>query len=296
MADLIGNKSAKEYFENIPQRRSQFDLKGLDNVDWGMKDRMSKIFNPKDNRSLMLAFDHGYFMGSTQGLERIDIQIQDIAKHVDALMGTRGALRTSISPTNNKAVALRVSSGSTMASEDITKEIISVDIEDAIRMNAACMAVQTFIGTDQETNSLKNLSDVINAGNRYSIPTMGVVAVGKTMERTSRFFLLATRVIAELGAQIIKTYYCDDFEKVVAACPVPIVVAGGKKLPEKEALELAYKSINSGAAGVDMGRNIFQSESPEAMVQAVAKVVHENFSVDQAFELYNDLKNELTKK
>ena len=183
-----------------------------------------------------------------------------------------------------------------MASEDITKEIISVDIEDAIRMNAACMAVQTFIGTDQETNSLKNLSDVINAGNRYSIPTMGVVAVGKTMERTSRFFLLATRVIAELGAQIIKTYYCDDFEKVVAACPVPIVVAGGKKLPEKEALELAYKSINSGAAGVDMGRNIFQSESPEAMVQAVAKVVHENFSVDQAFELYNDLKNELTKK
>jgi putative autoinducer-2 (AI-2) aldolase len=296
MADLIGNKSAKEYFENIPQRRSQFDLKGLDNVDWGMKDRMSKIFNPKDNRSLMLAFDHGYFMGSTQGLERIDIQIQDIAKHVDALMGTRGAFRTSISPTNNKAVALRVSSGSTMASEDITKEIISVDIEDAIRMNAACMAVQTFIGTDQETNSLKNLSDVINAGNRYSIPTMGVVAVGKTMERTSRFFLLATRVIAELGAQIIKTYYCDDFEKVVAACPVPIVVAGGKKLPEKEALELAYKSINSGAAGVDMGRNIFQSESPEAMVQAVAKVVHENFSVDQAFELYTDLKNELTKK
>lgn len=296
MADLIGNKSAKEYFENIPQRRSQFDLKGLDNVDWGMKDRMSKIFNPKDNRSLMLAFDHGYFMGSTQGLERIDIQIQDIAKHVDALMGTRGAFRTSISPTNNKAVALRVSSGSTMASEDITKEIISVDIEDAIRMNAACMAVQTFIGTDQETNSLKNLSDVINAGNRYSIPTMGVVAVGKTMERTSRFFLLATRVIAELGAQIIKTYYCDDFEKVVAACPVPIVVAGGKKLPEKEALELAYKSINSGAAGVDMGRNIFQSESPEAMVQAVAKVVHENFSVDQAFALYNDLKNELTKK
>lgn len=296
MADLIGNKSAKEYFENIPQRRSQFDLKGLDNVDWGMKDRMSKIFNPKDNRSLMLAFDHGYFMGSTQGLERIDIQIQDIAKHVDALMGTRGAFRTSISPTNNKAVALRVSSGSTMASEDITKEIISVDIEDAIRMNAACMAVQTFIGTDQETNSLKNLSDVVNAGNRYSIPTMGVVAVGKTMERTSRFFLLATRVIAELGAQIIKTYYCDDFEKVVAACPVPIVVAGGKKLPEKEALELAYKSINSGAAGVDMGRNIFQSESPEAMVQAVSKVVHENFSVDQAFELYNDLKNELTKK
>jgi len=296
MADLIGNRSAKEYFEDIPQRRSEFDLKGLDNIDWGMKDRMSKIFNPKDNRSLMLAFDHGYFMGSTQGLERIDISIQDIAKHVDALMGTRGAIRTSISPTNNKAIALRVSAGSTMASEDITKEIVAVDIEDAIRMNAATMAVQTFIGTDQETQSLKNLNQVINAGNRYNIPTMGVVAVGKTMERTSRFFLLATRVIAELGAQIIKTYYCDDFEKVVAACPVPIVVAGGKKLPEKEALELAYKAINSGASGVDMGRNIFQSDSPEAMVQAVAKVVHENYDVEMAFELYNDLKSQLNKK
>lgn len=183
-----------------------------------------------------------------------------------------------------------------MASEDITKEIVAVDIEDAIRMNAATMAVQTFIGTDQETQSLKNLNQVINAGNRYNIPTMGVVAVGKTMERTSRFFLLATRVVAELGAQIIKTYYCDDFEKVVAACPVPIVVAGGKKLPEKEALELAYKAINSGASGVDMGRNIFQSDSPEAMVQAVAKVVHENYDVEMAFELYNDLKNQLNKK
>lgn len=295
MADLVGNINSKIYFEDIPQRRSQFDLKGLDNIEWGMKDRLSKIFNPKDNRSLMLAFDHGYFMGSTRGLERVDISIQDIAQHVDALMGTRGAFRTSISPTNNKGVALRVSSGSTMASEDITKEIVAVDIEDAIRLNASIMAVQTFIGTDEERSSLKNLSDVINAGNRYAIPTMGVVAVGKTMERTSRFFLLATRVVAELGAHVIKTYYCDDFEKVVAACPVPIVVAGGKKLDEKEALELAYKSIQSGASGVDMGRNIFQSDSPEAMIQAVAKVVHENFKPDMAFELYQDIKNELNK-
>ncbi len=295
MADLVGNINSKIYFEDIPQRRSPFDLKGLDNVDWGMKDRLSKIFNPIDNRSLMLAFDHGYFMGSTRGLERVDISIQDIAKHVDALMGTRGAFRTSISPTNNKGVALRVTAGSTMASEDITKEIVAVNIEDAIRLNASIMAVQTFIGTDEERTSLKNLNEVINAGNRYGIPTMGVIAVGKTMERTSRFFLLATRVVAELGAQVIKTYYCDDFEKVVAACPVPIVVAGGKKLEEKEALELAYMSIQSGASGVDMGRNIFQSESPEAMVQAVAKVVHENYKPDMAFELYQEIRNELNK-
>lgn len=295
MADLVGNINSKIYYEEVPQARSQFSLKGLDNIDWGMKDRLSKIFNPADNRSLMLAFDHGYFMGSTRGLERIDISIQEIARYVDALMGTRGAFRTSISPTNNKAVALRVSAGSTMASEDVIKEFVAVNIEDAIRMNASVMAVQTFIGTDEERTSLNNLNQVINAGNRYGIPTMGVVAVGKTMERNSRFFLLATRVIAELGAHIVKTYYCDDFEKVVAACPVPIVVAGGKKLPEMEALELAYMAINSGASGVDMGRNIFQSESPLAMVQAVAKVVHESYKPKDAFEFYSHLKNELSK-
>ncbi len=292
MADLIGNKEAKMYYEDIPQARSQFNIRGLDNVDWGMKDRLSRIFNPKTGRTLMLAFDHGYFMGSTSGLERIDLNIQALAEDVDALMGTRGAIRTSISPTFNKAVALRVSAGSTMASEDLINEVIAVDIEDAIRMNAACMAVQTFIGTEGETSSLNNLVKTIDAGNRYSIPTMGVVAVGKNMARDTRFFLLATRVIAELGAQIVKTYYCDDFEKVVAGCPVPIVVAGGKKLPEKEALELAYKAIQGGASGVDMGRNIFQSVDPKAMVKAVGKVVHENYKPDQAYEYFLELKNQ----
>lgn len=291
MADLIGNKEAKEYHVGIPQARSQFNLKGLDNVDWGMKDRLSRIFNPKSGRTLMLAFDHGYFMGSTRGLERIDISIQELAEDVDALMGTRGAIRTSISPTFNKAVALRTSAGSTMASEDLINEVIAVDIEDAIRMNASCMAVQTFIGTEGETSSLNNLVKTIDAGNRYNIPTMGVVAVGKNMARDTKFFLLATRVLAELGAQIIKTYYCEDFEKVVSACPVPIVVAGGKKLPEKEALELAYNALQGGALGVDMGRNIFQSEDPKAMVKAVAKIVHEDYTPEMAYELFQELKN-----
>jgi len=288
MADLIGNINSKIYYEEVPQARSQFSLKGLDNIDWGMKDRLSKIFNPADNRSLMLAFDHGYFMGSTRGLERIDISIQEIAQYVDALMGTRGAFRTSISPTNNKAVALRVSAGSTMASEDVIKEFVAVNIEDAIRMNASVMAVQTFIGTEEERTSLSNLNQVINAGNRYGIPTMGVVAVGKTMERNSRFFLLATRVIAELGAHIVKTYYCDDFEKVVAACPVPIVVAGGKKLPEDEALTLAYNSISGGACGLDMGRNIFQSNHPVEMSAAIAKIVHNGFTDKEAWQFFQD--------
>lgn len=290
MADLVGNKAAKNYFTDVPHAQSNFHVKGMDHVDWGMKDRLSKIFNSKTGKTLMLAFDHGYFMGSTLGLERLDLSIPKLAEDIDVFMGTRGAIRSCIPPTFNKGVALRCSAGSTMASEDVIKEVIGVSIEDAIRMNASCMAVQTFIGTEEEKNSLSNLIQTIDAGNRYGIPTLGVVAVGKNMARDTRFFLLATRVLAELGAQIIKTYYCEDFEKVTAACPVPIVVAGGKKLPEKEALELAYKSIQGGAAGVDMGRNIFQSEDPLAMTKAVAKIVHENYSVDRAYELFLDYK------
>lgn len=292
MADLVGNKAAKNYFIDVPQSQSNFHVKGMDHVDWGMKDRLTRIFNAKSGKTLMLAFDHGYFMGSTLGLERIDLSIPRLAEDIDVFMGTRGAIRSCIPPTFNKGVALRCSAGSTMASEDVIKEVIGVSIEDAIRMNASCMAVQTFIGTDEEKNSLNNLIQTIDAGNRYGIPTLGVVAVGKNMVRDTRFFLLATRVLAELGAQIIKTYYCEDFEKVTAACPVPIVVAGGKKLPEKEALELAYNSIQGGAAGVDMGRNIFQSENPLAMTKAVAKIVHENYSVEQAYKLFLEYKNQ----
>ncbi|KUO74544.1 MAG: autoinducer 2 aldolase [Clostridia bacterium BRH_c25] len=289
MADLDGNKAAKEYHIGVPQARSSFSVKGMDNVDWGMKDRLSRIFNPKSGNTVMLAFDHGYFMGSTQGLERLDLSIPQLAEDIDVFMGTRGAVRSCISPIFNKAVALRCSAGSTMASEDVIREVIGVDIEDAIRMNASCMAVQTFIGTEEERKSLENLVRTIDAGNRYGIPTLGVVAVGKNMVRDTRFFLLATRVLAELGAQIIKTYYCEEFEKVTAACPVPIVIAGGKKLPEEEALELAYKAIQNGANGVDMGRNIFQSENPKAMIKAVSKIVHEKYTARMAFELYKDI-------
>ena len=167
-------------------------------------------------------------------------------------------------------------------------EVLAVDIEDAIRMNADCIAVQTFIGADGQLSSIDNLSRAINAGLRYSIPTLGVVAVGKQMERTDRFFKLATRIVAEMGANIIKTYYCDNFEEIVAACPVPIVVAGGKKLPEDEALTLAYRSIQGGARGLDMGRNIFQSNHPVEMSAAIAKIVHEGFTDKEAYEFYQN--------
>ena len=291
MADVDGLKVAKDYKISEPfANQGDFHVKGANNLDWGMKKHLSNIFNPESGNTVMFAFDHGYFMGSTAGLERLDILIPQLVPYVDVLMGTRGALRTCVSPQCRKGVALRTTSGSSMLNDDLSHEVVAVDIEDAIRMNADCMAVQTFIGADGQLSSLDNLSRTINAGLRYSIPTMGVVAVGKQMERTDRFFKLATRILAELGANIIKTYNCENFEEVVAACPVPIVVAGGKKLPEKDALTLAYEVISKGASGVDMGRNIFQSHDPVAMAQAVNMVVHKGTTDKEAYEFFLDTK------
>jgi len=280
----------KNFHLDVPAGKTVFHCKGSDNYDWGMKDRLSRIFNPKSGNTLMLAFDHGYIMGASTGLERLDILIPELAPDVDVLMATRGALRSCVPPMYNKAVALRCSAGSTVLSADVTNETIGTDIEDAIRMNASCMAVQTFMGTEDEKSSLTNLCNTINAGMKYGIPTLGVVAVGKQMARNPQFFSMATRVIAELGAQLVKVYYCEDFEKVTAGCPVPIVIAGGKVLPPDQALTMAYRAIQEGAHGVDMGRNIFQAEDPKAMAQAVAKVVHENYTDKQAYEFFLDTK------
>lgn len=290
MADLEGLKVAHDYKVGVPfNQDGKFYVKGAGNLDWGMKKHLSRIFNPKSGNTVMFAFDHGYFMGSVSGLERLDLLIPQLQDHVDVLMGTRGALRTSISPYSPNAIALRVSSGSSMVQSDLSHEVIAVNIKDSIRMNADCLAVQTFIGGDGQLKSLENLSSVINKGMEYSIPTMGVVAVGKDMERTSKYFKLATRIVAEMGANLVKTYYCDNFDEVVAACPVPIVVAGGKKLPERDALKMAYNAINEGAHGLDMGRNIFQSHHPIAMADSIGKIVHEHFTDKEAYEFYLDL-------
>ncbi|MCM3672388.1 3-hydroxy-5-phosphonooxypentane-2,4-dione thiolase [Peribacillus simplex] len=292
MADNIGNKAAKDFSEEIAfANNGNFHVKGAANYDWGMKDRLSRIFNPVTGKTVMLAFDHGYFMGPVSGLERLDILIPKLANYADCLMGTRGAIRSSVPPTFNKSIALRASSGSSILQDDLSHESMVVDIDDAIKMNASAIAIQTFIGAGGQKETIEELNKAINLGSKYSIPTMGVVAVGKEMERTPQFFLLATRMLAEFGVQIVKTYYCDDFEKVAAACPVPLVVAGGKKIHEKDALALAYNSIQGGAAGVDMGRNIFQSAYPEEMIQAVAKVVHEGYSENEAYEFFLHLKN-----
>ena len=289
MADVDGIKVEKNYrLDTAFANNGDFHVKGAANLDWGMKKRLTNIFNPRSGNTVMFAFDHGYFMGSVSGLERLDLLIPRLIDHVDVLMATRGALKTCVKPDFRKGIALRVSAGSSMLNDDLSHEIVSVDIEEALRMDADCLAVQTFIGAEGQLESIDNLSRVINAGNRYSIPTLGVVAVGKDMERTDQYFKLATRIVAEIGATIIKTYYCDKFEEIVAACPVPIVVAGGKKLPEREALEMAWRSMQGGARGLDMGRNIFQSHHPEAMADAIGKIVHEQFTDQEAWEYYCD--------
>ena len=291
MADKEGNIQAKEYGLNKPAVQDGFHVKGMEHTDWGMKDRLSRIFRPDTGKTVMLAFDHGYIMGATAGLERLDLAIEPLVDYADALMATRGGLRTSISPSHNKAVILRSSVGSTVLKEDMSREVVGVDINDAVRMNAAAMAVQCFVGAPHECQSLNNLVRVIDAGNQAGIPTLAVTAVGKDMERTSRYFILASRVLAELGAHIVKTYHCEGFEKVAAACPVPIVIAGGKKVPEREALDVVYQAINEGAAGVDMGRNVFQSANPAAMMKAVNAIVHDDAKPSEAWDLFNHEKN-----
>ncbi len=292
MADSDGVRDAKskDYGMGVPVPNPVYELKGSNNYDWGMKDRLSRIFNPKTNKTVMLAFDHGYIMGPTSGLERIDINILPILEDADCLMCTRGILRSAVPPTYNKPISLRCSAGTTILTE-LNDECVGVEIEDAIRLNASIMATMVAVGSKFEAVTIRNLCKLVETGNRYGIPTLGVTAVGKELVRDARYLGLASRVCAENGAQVIKTYYCDEgFEKVTAACPVPIVIAGGKKIPELDALTMAYRAIDQGACGVDMGRNVFQAEDPKAMIKAVKAVVHEGLKPDKALEMYNDLK------
>jgi putative autoinducer-2 (AI-2) aldolase len=290
MADLDANRDTKEFHLDIPARNESFFLKGSNALGWGMQDRLARIFNPTFGRTLMLAIDHGYFQGPTSGLERVDVNIVPLVPYADALMLTRGMLRSTIPSSSRRAIVLRASGGPSILKE-LSNEDIAVDIEDAVRLNASALAVQVFIGGEFETQSVHNMTRLVDAGNRYGIPVLGVTAVGRNMTRDAKYLRLACRICAELGAHFVKTYYVDEgFETVTASCPVPLVMAGGKKLPEFDALKLAHSAISQGALGVDMGRNIFQSEAPAAMIQAVRKVVHERMAPEAAFDLYQTLK------
>jgi putative autoinducer-2 (AI-2) aldolase len=290
MPDKDGVKDSHDYHLDIPFENEAFKLRGSNSLDWGMKNRLSRTFDPGSGRAVMLAFDHGYFMGPTTKLERIDVTILPLVKYADTLMLTRGILRSTIPPTFTKGIVVRASGGPSILKE-LSNEEIAVDIEDALRLNASAMAVQVFIGGEFETQSVCNMTQLVDIGNRYGMPVLGVTAVGKDMARDAKYMRLASRICAELGASFVKTYYVEDgFETVTASCPVPIVIAGGKKIPERDALEMAHSAVQQGAAGVDMGRNIFQSESPAAMIQAVRAVVHEDTAPEDAYDLYMSLK------
>jgi putative autoinducer-2 (AI-2) aldolase len=292
MADIDGSTEQKEFYLDIPAKNEAFFLKGSGALDWGIQNRLSRIFNPVSGKTVMLAIDHGYFQGPTTGLERVDVNIVPLVPYADALMLTRGILRSSIPPTCHNAIMLRASGGPSILKE-LSNEQIAMDMEDAVRLNACGVAVQVFIGGEFETQSIHNLTRLVDMGNRVGVAVLGVTAVGKDLVRDAKYLRLAVRICAELGAHYVKTYYCPEgFETVTASCPVPVVMAGGKKLPELDALVMAFNAIDQGAQGVDMGRNIFQADAPVAMIQAVGKVVHEGMKPQHAFDFYQTMKNE----
>jgi putative autoinducer-2 (AI-2) aldolase len=255
-------------------------------MDWGMTNRFSKIIKPKNGRCVMLAVDHGYFLGPTEKLEVPERTIEPLLPYIDSIMLTRGVLRTSLSPLSDVPIVLRVSGATSIVGDDLSNETITTSLEDAIRLNVSCLALSIFVGSKYEHQTLGNLATLVDNGERYGIPILAVTAVGKEMVRDARYLGLACRIAGELGAHVVKTYYCENFEKVIEGCPVPVIIAGGKKLAKDiDVLELTFNAIKDGASGVDMGRNIWQSDHPIAMIKAVRSIVHEGFSLKEAADL-----------
>jgi len=262
-------------------------------MDWGIKNRLSRIIKPETNRTVMLAVDHGYFLGPTHRLEDARKTIEPLLPYADAIMLTRGILRNCVNSSIGNAVVLRVSGGTSIIGADLANEGITTSMKDAVRLNVSAVALSIFVGTNYEHQTLTNLAKLIDEAEEYGIPVLAVTAVGKELEkRDAKFLSLSCRIAAELGAHFVKTYYCEDFDKVVNGCPVPLVIAGGPKLAtEHDALLLAYNALQEGACGVDMGRNIWQSEYPVAMIRAIRAIVHEKATVSDAYDLFNSLKD-----
>ncbi len=259
-------------------------------MDWGMKNRLSKIIKPKTGRTVMLAVDHGYFLGPTSGLENFKESIVPLIPYCDTLFITRGMLRTCIDPDIDVPVMLRASGGTSIVGKELLHEGVTLSVEDAIRLNAVGIGYSILVGADWERDTILDFANYVDEAERYGLIAMAVTAVGKDMSKDARYLALASRMAAEHGAHIVKTYYCEGFDRVVDTCPVPIVMAGGKKIPELDALTMAYNAVEAGAVGVDMGRNIFQSESPVAMIKAIRAVIQENAKPKEALEVFNENK------
>jgi 3-hydroxy-5-phosphonooxypentane-2,4-dione thiolase len=265
-------------------------------MDWGLKNRIARMFPERSGNTVMLAVDHGYFMGPTHHLEDARATITPLVPYADALALTRGILRTSVSPTISTPIVLRVSGGATILKEDLSHEAVTTSMQEAGRLNVSAVALSVFVGSPHEHESLVHLSQLVDDGESMGLPVMAITAVGKELEkRDARYLALACRVSAELGAHIVKTYYCDDFAKVVEGCPVPLVVAGGPKLDSDEAaLTLAHNAIAEGAHGVDMGRNIWQSDHPVAMLKGLRAIVHDKATVREALDVLEGEKSRPT--
>jgi 3-hydroxy-5-phosphonooxypentane-2,4-dione thiolase len=290
MADASDVPEAKGVETEGYLEKRGFFVKGADSLDWGMKNRLARIFSPQSRKTVMMAIDHGYFEGPISGLERVDLSIVPVLSYVDALMLTRGILRACIPPVSNQSVVLRASAGPSILKE-LSNERIAVSLQDAIRLNAAALAVGVFIGSEFETQTVHNLTRMLDLAIPCGIPVLAVTATDEETSHDARYFRMACRICAELGAHFVKTYYVEQgFETVTASCPVPVVIAGGKKVPEVEALAMAHSALQDGAAGVDMGRNIFQAEAPAAFVQALRAVVHNGETPTKAYDLYRSLK------
>jgi len=257
-------------------------------MDWGMQNRLSRIIKPRTGHTVMLAVDHGYFLGPTRKLESPGETISPLLPYADALMLTRGVLRTSVDPGKDVPVVLRVSGGTSIIGENLANEGLTTTMEEALRLNVSAVALSIFVGTPYEKQTLMNLSELVNEGEELGIPVLAVTAVGKELKkRDARYLGLACRIASELGAHVVKTYYCDGFEKVVESTPVPLVIAGGPKLDtEMDAFKMTYDAIEAGAVGVDMGRNIWQNPNPIAMIKGVRSVVHKKHTPKEAMEVF----------
>lgn len=259
-------------------------------MDWGMQNRLARIIQPKTGRTVMLAVDHGYFLGPTTRLEVPSKAIEPLLPYADALMLTRGVLRTSVDPAAQTPIVLRISGGVSIVGEDLANEGLTTTMKEAVRLNAAAVAVSIFVGSPYERQTLLNLAAAVNEAEEWGVPVLGVTAVGKELEkRDARYLALSCRIAAELGARLVKTYYCEDFEKVVQGCPVPLVVAGGPKLStEMDVFQMAWEAVQRGAVGVDMGRNIWQHDHPVAMIQAIRRIVHGKAMPREALEVFSE--------
>jgi putative autoinducer-2 (AI-2) aldolase len=258
-------------------------------MDWGMRNRLAQLIQ-RDGRCLFLPIDHGYFQGPTRKLERPGETVKPLIPYADALMLTRGVLRSCIDPENTKPIILRVSGGTSMARrEELDQEGITTSVREAIRLNASAVSMSIFVGAPSEHQTLLNLSNLVNECEEYGIPVMAVTAVGAELEkREARYLALACRIAAELGARIVKTYYCQEgFERVVDGCPVPIVMAGGPKVDsELEVFRWVHDALQKGAIGVNLGRNIWQHEYSVAMIKAIRAIIHENATPEEAQQIF----------